>query len=1639
MAASPASTSSSSDLYATSEVREERDSVQPTWGDTPLGLAATPAPEILSAVTDEHPGVSLALGHDESYTDHGNTMEGYMERPTNALAKRKREEDPEMLYVTGTRSGSPTLISSTRNTATDGHAKLDSQSRMSPEACSGPKRTRIGGHAAEKVGSVDAQARSATLPPELWHHVFRYVPPVFLGRLLRVDHAFHSYLTPGQTGDKPMVGSPSRWGAVQPLDAETIWAASRKRFAPGLPKPLRGLKELDMWRLLRGRICQLCDQTKESGQLSSTGKPWESGPGEHNVREVDLLLSSDCPSFLLPALPFAFVTSSLNYVPASLIREAKEALPATQIVKRFYKPHVQNIKKQLEEVRELGTASADEWTKGLAGEGREKVDDAIRWEKWESKGGLRKVNTRPQVKAIPASTTSSVPSSLPKRPNPPNWEGLDARGGPLMMNNNLYSNGSVMPSETSQYSHGAIPPYQVPWINTGPFQETAAYRMPPSLPSLPSARPERSIKDVNEAKAARRAEIERRCSLFSPPVLPNILSHMESFQAAIQISTPLTDAAWDVLKPRLLSQRASAEKREQEQVQQNELLQSESKQRRHLESQSKDVSDRHWDSIQAPIRDRLGVLADAVIDERWSNGIAVSKELSPRFAADVLLCVRQRFYEAVAREQEAATIPGDRNSSKTLTLSLENMKWVFDTKIKPFTEQFQKELFLCNGCDDNHKFYGFEGVIQHYAAKHTTALSMGSIVVYWRSEWPEEPPFNPQPSTSKSAYYKIPSPAAAGQNPYNHLDQQQFTPGSHYGAPPEAGPMQIASGTSSAQPLTSYYNAQTAPPQSAAYPLGYSQAYSSTQTPGVIPNGVPNGAAQPLPNGSIQQWPGYAASAAPIQGAPGQDYGQPYSGNHYPSTFSPNGAAPGGSYGPQVSQQAAPARPPHFDPSRNNAAQLTEEYQQQMNEMAKQARDVWFSTSSIKEILASVRIHVVIHHMAARFSEKFATVPSLAMFLDGLDNNAQMRPVRSLNGLACKTCVKQHNATMGANEHAQPPLGDRRLYTLPLLLNHFRTAHLEGCEAFANPGSGPTGPKHDWTGDMIELPEDRLVANLVHSAGMDDIKLELIAWAFPRVFPSPLPKLAVLRSQGQNLGSGKYFNLTNYPSMGSDPGLMTALGLSNRAGDESYGQSLNASRPISRVSGISEPPGEDEYDPHKPSYHSKNGVAGVGIEARNDIFTVPSDHTREAYEHGKPFYDRRVPESADLAKLLSNVTNMQPAPERKKLANHEGDHQPNVQGKSFVPEDYDPEAPTRYEHASLHDVHDKPHWARDNGYRNGRVSSHQMVEDGATPYPRYQAPSSAAGIGGGARTADQFLQQLGQESELADYHWAKGVERRSPVGPWSGVPSVSDEENSRQHQVELSRAIGYSVRQATPGLKLDNSIHPASRNGQNTSPTNNHTNYQRSASNALVHVTDPAINGRRSHTYVDYPTVQRTIVQASDDYSDERPDSGGAYRTAQGYYPRQRSRSPIPIAVDPRYYQHGSPLEDEASQPIYRIRSPLPQQETQVPRSFYERPSHERYEMVEDRNYIPTAQHQYRPRVEYVPVRVEERSPPDAGRYSVAHPTDPRGRVEYVRLPEGYNQGTLFERDGRLYRTESRMYPTPPSRGNAGSTVEYTY
>jgi hypothetical protein len=173
-------------------------------------------------------------------------------------------------------------------------------------------------------------------------------------------------------------------------------------------------------------------------------------------------------------------------------------------------------------------------------------------------------------------------------------------------------------------------------------------------------------------------------------------------------------------------------------------------------SDSKDL-DREWEDIEAPLRARIGGYADEIIRDGWNGGERIYYENAPLFAAEVLIYVRKRFYSDAAKDEATLRATGHNpeldtpKGPYTQRLVLENMKWVFDTKIKPYTEPWRKKLFLCNVCEVNGslEYYGFEGVVQHHAAKHRATVegSFGSAVVNWKSEWPEYPPFKPDALT----------------------------------------------------------------------------------------------------------------------------------------------------------------------------------------------------------------------------------------------------------------------------------------------------------------------------------------------------------------------------------------------------------------------------------------------------------------------------------------------------------------------------------------------------------------------------------------------------------------------------------------------------------------------------------------------------------------------------------------------------------------------------------------------------------------------------------------------------------------------------------------------------------------------------
>ena len=625
-------------------------------------------------------------------------------------------------------------------------------------------------------------------------------------------------------------------------------------------------------------------------------------------------------------------------------------------------------------------------------------------------------------------------------------------------------------------------------INTGaaPRQDIEENNSGPQSRPLPPGRQERTVEEVARLKATRKSEIERRASLLDPPLQPNILRRIPSFQAATQLITPLDDNAWDLLKPRLLAQRADAEHREAESVAQAQILQRNDKQH-NLETtlattkEARDMIDKDWEEVQAPVRACIASLADEVIRDGWDNGKKVTKESCSKFAADVLTHVRRRFYAEVAEAAAATRAAGQEPRSDppegpfTQKLTLENMKWIFDSKIKPHTESHKKEIFFCNGCEGNFKAYGFEGVIQHYAAKHTSALSLGSVVVHWRAEWPEVPPFAPQARGSKHLYYAPgPSPFTQSAGPPTLYGFNGYQPAQGPAPPPHGQPFPPSGSVYGAPPYNEQYPPQSSyqhgvsyPPSSGFTPQPFQPQPVPAQYPSYQPPSAPNGTypSHPAPV-HTQGYPPQVSAPPPSQGLP-----------FPPTVYNYNS---GGFHG---DGQVAYPPPPNTG--------YPDTYQVRLEDVVRNSREIWIATANIKDLPGSARVFVTIHHVVKRFRSRFLEAPPLEMFNDGLSNNKDMRPVRNINVLSCKAC---HFGLGNAASVEQ----DRKTFSLPQLVNHFQNKHVDPMQRMA-----PGQPPLDWTVDMILLPDPAVLARLPAIIGSDSQRHYLFSDAFPEYFQQP--------------------------------------------------------------------------------------------------------------------------------------------------------------------------------------------------------------------------------------------------------------------------------------------------------------------------------------------------------------------------------------------------------------------------------------------------------------------------------------------------------------------------------------------------------
>jgi hypothetical protein len=178
------------------------------------------------------------------------------------------------------------------------------------------------------------------------------------------------------------------------------------------------------------------------------------------------------------------------------------------------------------------------------------------------------------------------------------------------------------------------------------------------------------------------------------------------------------------------------------------------------------------DESDDPVHQCLASFADAIIQHSWDGGRAVSEDNYSQFAVSVLMTVRAQFYDT-HEETEVSDLTSPHQSQserpKAPKLTLRNMKWVYDNRIKPVAENYDKQPFRCNAGNcktQKRKTYNLEGIMMHFGSKHTSDFSKGKKIVDWdNSEWPRTPPFTALNCASRSWSLHQNSPTAS--SPWN--------------------------------------------------------------------------------------------------------------------------------------------------------------------------------------------------------------------------------------------------------------------------------------------------------------------------------------------------------------------------------------------------------------------------------------------------------------------------------------------------------------------------------------------------------------------------------------------------------------------------------------------------------------------------------------------------------------------------------------------------------------------------------------------------------------------------------------------------------------------------------------------------------
>ncbi|KAI7292081.1 hypothetical protein KC352_g2384, partial [Hortaea werneckii] len=375
--------------------QQQRQNSAPSLPD-PLGPSGEPVEEDDTQDSSSDMDVSESSRSSSPESDQEQSQEQEQPQDQHQLQAQSQIHAQDLNHVTTKLTGTKRKLS---DAAEDDN--LDALEQALHEDPS-KKRRHSPSQSSPVPPNTDTSALVASLPPELWQHIFLRLSPAMLSRCLRVCRAFNTYLT--KTKAQPTLSTAKKpkdpeKDKVKTVDSDSIWAEARKLYFPNMPRPLMRCSELTMIQLIGGKTCQFCGKTP--APLPATG-PFSAGPGPHGLRVVwpfgirtcgqcfDQHTLKDVELLVSPAaslrfgLPYAFRTPDLHFVP-EMTRQLPGGIPShLRVAKVHYQDDVQTIQEEYEDVKGYGEGTAEEWRKGLVTKGKEAMADAARWEKWES-------------------------------------------------------------------------------------------------------------------------------------------------------------------------------------------------------------------------------------------------------------------------------------------------------------------------------------------------------------------------------------------------------------------------------------------------------------------------------------------------------------------------------------------------------------------------------------------------------------------------------------------------------------------------------------------------------------------------------------------------------------------------------------------------------------------------------------------------------------------------------------------------------------------------------------------------------------------------------------------------------------------------------------------------------------------------------------------------------------------------------------------------------------------------------------------------------------------------------------------------------------------------------------------------------